>query len=114
MLLHLGRRLDPGDALLDQAGAPISQQQPAPLSTSPWRVVPEILRTAVACLALFFGFAGLARGKDAELPWLMELQRQWETLQDRVLTMRAPRGPRRDESLRDLVDQLAKPDEPNR
>lgn len=103
------RRLE---ALLDQASAQVRREQSAMASANRWRVLPQILRTTLACLALFLGFAGLARRRDRELSWLMELQGQWETLQDQLGSRRPGRGSDRDASLRTLVDQMAEPQEP--
>ena len=100
------------NALLDRAAAQLQRQRAASLSPSPWQVLPEILRTAVACLVLFLGFAGLARRGNSEVSWLMELQGYWESSQDRVRELRLRRSSDRDASLRTLVEQLAEQEEP--
>ena len=47
-------------AVLDQAALQIARQRQAAPPTNPWRLLPELLRNGIACLALALGFAALA------------------------------------------------------
>ena len=62
------------NAALDRVAAQIERQKPAAEATNPWALLPEILRSGVACIALFVGFAALARRSQAEMSFLAELQ----------------------------------------
>ena len=55
------------NAVLDQAAGQITREQEAIPAQNPWRLVTEILRTSVACLALAVGFAGLAQSKRSQM-----------------------------------------------
>lgn len=63
---------------LDRAAVQIERQRPPRTSVNPWLLLPEILRSAVACLALAVGFAGLARRPNVERSFLGELQNGWQ------------------------------------
>jgi hypothetical protein len=62
------------NAALDRVVAQIERQKPAAAASNPWALLPEVLRSGVACIALFVGFAGLARRPQAEMSFLGELQ----------------------------------------
>lgn len=66
------------NAVLDRVAAQIDRQRPAPAAVNPWILVPEILRSAVASIALFVGFASLARRPQAEMSFLAELKANWQ------------------------------------
>ena len=57
-------------AELDQQ---VSRQREQAQSLSRWRVLPEVVRNAFACLALAVGFAGLARRRGVPLSLMEEL-----------------------------------------
>lgn len=63
--------------LLDQAAAQVARQKQQLPPVNPWRLLPELLRNAFACLALAIGFAGLARRPGRDLSLLAELQSAW-------------------------------------
>jgi len=60
--------------LLDQAAAQVARQQHLRPPANPLSLLPELLRNALASLALAIGFAGLARRKGAQMSLLEELQ----------------------------------------
>lgn len=66
------------NAALDRVASQIDRQRPAPTAANPWTLLPEILRSAVASIALFVGFAALARRPEAEMSFLGELQANWQ------------------------------------
>ncbi|MCS5697934.1 HpsJ family protein [Cyanobium sp. FGCU-52] len=68
---------------LDQAQAQLQRQRNALPASNPLRLLPELLRNALSCLALAFGFAIFARAKNSDLSlldsWQISLKRrrQW-------------------------------------
>jgi hypothetical protein len=71
-LAEVRRRLD---AVLNQAAGDIARQRSAIPPANPLQLLPELLRTTIACIALAIGFAALARRDNAEESLLEELQR---------------------------------------
>ena len=63
---------------LDRVATQIDRQRPTPTAINPWALLPEILRSAVASLALFLGFAALSRRPNTEQSFLAELQSGWQ------------------------------------
>ena len=73
---------------LDQAQAQLARQRAALPATDPWRLLPELLRSTGACLALACGFAIFARRSEEKLSLL-------EGLQERFALLRRGLGVRR-------------------
>jgi len=65
-------------SVLDQAEQQIAQQRPQAVPTSPWLLLPELLRNAVASIALAIGFAALAQRPGQSFPLLKEIQDRWQ------------------------------------
>ena len=61
-------------AVLDQAAVQIARERQATPPADPWRLLPELLRNGIACLALALGFAALAVRPGAE----ESLFREWQ------------------------------------
>ena len=80
-------------AVLDQAQLQIARERQATPPTNPWRLLPELLRNGIACLALALGFAALAVRPGSELSLLQEWQEGWSYWQWRL---QRRRGSRRD------------------
>jgi hypothetical protein len=59
-------------AVLDRASRQIASAKQAAAPTSLLSLLPEILRTAVGCLALAIAFAGLARRRGSDNSFLLE------------------------------------------
>ena len=71
-------------AVLDQAALQISREREASQPRIPLLLMPELLRNALASLALALGFAALARRTGRDLSLLQELQsRLWRSKQGR-------------------------------
>ena len=64
-------------AVLDQAGLQISREREASQPRTPLQLLPELLRNALASLALALGFAALARLPGSPRTVLQELQSTW-------------------------------------
>ena len=64
-------------AVLDQAQLQIARERQATPPTDPWRLLPELLRNGIACLALALGFAALAVRPGSEDSLLQEWQEGW-------------------------------------
>jgi len=64
-------------AVLDQAALQITREREASQPRTPLLLVPELLRKALASLALALGFAALARRPGSERSLLQELQSSW-------------------------------------
>jgi hypothetical protein len=64
-------------AVLDQAALQINREREASQPRTPVRLLPELLRNALASLALALGFAALARRPGSDLSLLQELQSTW-------------------------------------
>ena len=64
-------------AVLDQAQLQITRERQAIPQTNPWRLLPELLRKGIACLALAFGFAALAVRPGSRRTLLVEWQKGW-------------------------------------
>jgi len=75
---------------LDQAQAQIKRERNALPASDPLRLLPELLRNAVSCLALACGFAIFARGRDSEL----SLLESWQVSLKRIRLQRASRSGR--------------------
>lgn len=90
--------------LLDQAAARLERTRNAAPPASPWTLLGDIVRTSVACLALAFGFAGLARRPGRELSLLAELQGACFRLR-RSKARRVDRGNSHDDYLRQISEE---------
>jgi hypothetical protein len=64
-------------AVLDQAALQISREREASQPRTPLLLLPELLRKALASLALALGFAALARRPGTRRTVLQELQSSW-------------------------------------
>ena len=64
-------------AVLDQAALQIARERQATPPANPWRLLPELLRNGIACLALALGFAALAVRPGSEDSLLQEWQGTW-------------------------------------
>ena len=64
-------------AVLDQAALQISRELEASQPRTPLLLLPELLRNAIASLALALGFAALARRPGQPRTLLQELQSTW-------------------------------------
>lgn len=91
---------------LDQAQAQLARQRDALPTSDPWRRLPELLRSAGACLALAGGFAIFARRSEEELSLLEGLQERFALLRQRLGARRRQGGGagEREEYLRRLQD----------
>lgn len=69
---------------LDQAQAQLARQRDALPAADPWRRLPELLRSAGACLALAGGFAIFARRSEEERSLLEGLQKRLALLRQRL------------------------------
>ena len=87
---------------LDQAQAQLQRQRSALPASDPLRLLPELLRNAVSCLALACGFAIFARARDSEL----SLVDFWQDSLERRRLRRASRSARQAEE-DDYVRQLS-------
>jgi hypothetical protein len=81
------------NGLLDQASAQVARQKQQLPPSTPWSLLPELLRNAFASLALAIGFAGLARRGRSKQSLLAELQRGWQRLRYSKLNLRRGSGP---------------------
>ena len=68
-------------AVLDQAALQISREREARQPRTPLLLLPELLRNALASLALALGFAALAQRSGSDLSLLQELQSHGQRLQ---------------------------------
>ncbi len=94
---------------LDQAQAQIQRQRSALPASNPLRLLPELLRNALSCLALAFGFAIFARVKDSDL----SLVDAWQNSLARMRLRRSRSGRQSDDA--DYIRQLSREgDEPPR
>jgi hypothetical protein len=64
-------------AVLDQAALQITREREASQPRTPLLLLPELLRNALASLAIALGFAALARRPGSPRTVLQELQRGW-------------------------------------
>jgi hypothetical protein len=64
-------------ALLDQAALQISREREASQPRMPLLLLPDLLRNALASLALALGFAALARRPGSRCTVLQELRSAW-------------------------------------
>ena len=64
-------------AVLDQAALQISREREVSQPRTPLLLLPELLRNALASLALALGFAALARRPGSPRSLLQELQSTW-------------------------------------
>lgn len=64
-------------AVLDQAALQIKREREASQPRTPLLLLPELLRNALASLALALGFAALARRPGSPRTLLLELQSSW-------------------------------------
>ncbi len=76
---------------LDQAAQQIARERQATPPADPWRLLPELLRNGIACLALALGFAALAVRPGSEVSLLQEWQGGWGRWQRRLRKRRASR-----------------------
>ena len=65
-------------AVLDQAALQISRGREASHPRTRLQLLPDLLRTALASLALALGFAALARRPGSRRTVLQELQSGWQ------------------------------------
>ena len=91
-------------AVLDQAQLQIARERQATPPTNPWRLLPELLRNGIACLALALGFAALAVRPGSDDSLLQECQGGWGWWQWRREQRRASRreGTSEEEYIRQL------------
>ena len=82
------------NGLLDQASAQVARQKQQLPPSTPWSLLPELLRNAFASLVLAIGFAGLARRRRSKQSLLSELQRGWKRLRYSKLNLRRGSGPK--------------------
>jgi hypothetical protein len=78
-------------AVLDQAALQISSEREASQPRTPLLLLPELLRNALASLALALGFAALARRPGSDDSLLQEWQGTWGDWQWRLERRRAAR-----------------------
>lgn len=78
-------------AVLDQAAMQIARERQATPPTNPWRLLPELLRNGIACLALALCFAALAVRPGSERSLLQEWQKGWSGLRRSLRKGRAAR-----------------------
>ena len=76
---------------LDQAALQIARERQGAPPTNPWRLLPELLRNGIACLALALGFAALVVRPGSERSLLQEWQKGWGWWQRRREHRRAAR-----------------------
>ena len=79
-------------AVLDQAQLQIARDRQATPPANPWRLLPELARNGIACLALALGFAALAVRPGSQLTLLQEWQKGWSDLRRSLRKGRAARG----------------------
>jgi len=92
-------------AVLDQAALQIKREREASQPRTPLLLLPELLRNALASLALALGFAALARRPDSDDSLLQEWQGTWGEWQWRLGHRRAAR--RGDTSDEEYLRQLS-------
>ena len=78
-------------AVLDQAALQITRERQATPPADPWRLLPELLRNSIACLALALGFASLAVRPGSPRTLLQEWQKGWSNLLKRLRHRRTSR-----------------------
>ncbi|MEI7667177.1 MAG: HpsJ family protein [Synechococcaceae cyanobacterium ELA263] len=78
-------------AVLDQAAQQIARERQATPPADPWRLLPELLRNSIACLALALGFAALAVRPGSPRTLLQEWQKGWSNLLKRLRHHRTSR-----------------------
>ncbi|MFM9104760.1 MAG: hypothetical protein ACKOPS_27020 [Cyanobium sp.] len=88
---------------LDQAQAQLQRQRSALPASDPLRLLPELLRNAVSCLALACGFAIFPRAKGSELSML----ESWQVSLKRIRLQRASRSGRQADEA-DYIRQLSR------
>jgi hypothetical protein len=79
-------------AVFDQAALQIARERQAAPPSNPWRLLPELLRNVIACLALALGFAALAVRPGSERSLLQEWQGGWSGLLKSLRQRRASSG----------------------
>jgi hypothetical protein len=79
-------------AVLDQAALQIARERQTSPPSNPWRLLPELLRNGIACLALALGFAALAVRPGSERSLLQEWQKGWSGLLKSLRQRRASSG----------------------
>ena len=77
--------------VLDQAALQIARERQAAPPADPWRLLPELARNGIACLALALGFAALAVRPGSDDSLLQECQEGWAWWQWRREQRRAER-----------------------
>jgi hypothetical protein len=78
-------------AVFDQAALQIARERQASPPANPWRLLPELLRNRIDCLALALGFAALAERPGSEVSLLLEWQGGWGWWKRRLRQRRAAR-----------------------
>ena len=78
-------------AVLDQAALQISRKREVSQPRTPLLLLPDLLRNALASLALALGFAALARRPGSARSLLQEWQGTWDDWQWRMEQRRAAR-----------------------
>jgi len=79
-------------AVLDQAQLQIARERQATPPADPWRLLPELARNGIACLALALGFAALAVRPGSDRSLLQEWQKGWSGLSRSLRKRRGSRG----------------------
>ena len=77
--------------MLDQAAQQIARERQATPPADAWRLLPELLRNSIACLALALGFAALAVRPGSPRTLLQEWQKGWSNLLKRLRHRRTSR-----------------------
>jgi hypothetical protein len=98
-------------AVLDRAALQISREREASQPRTPLLLLPELLRKALASLALALGFAALARRPGSARSLLQEWHRTWGDWQWRLEQRRAERrgGTSDEEYIRQLSREEPEP-----
>jgi hypothetical protein len=98
-------------AVLDQAALQISRERESSQPRTPLLLLPELLRKALASLALALGFAALARRPGSARSLLQEWQGTWDDWQWRMEQRRAARrgGTSDEKYIRQLSGEEPKP-----
>lgn len=96
-------------AMLDQAALQIGREREASQPRTPLLLLPDLLRNALASLALALGFAALARRPGSPLTLLQELQDAWSRSRSRSSWLRSRSG-RTINSSEDYLHELSRGD----
>ena len=97
-------------AVLDQANNQIAAERQRVPPVNPWTQLPDLLRNAIACLALMIGFAALAVRPGSERSLLQECQGGWSGL-SRSLRQQSPLRRTATTSTEDYLRELSRKDD---